>query len=120
LAFHTASAWTGDCRGYATCEIGGPSDYSRELTRLGAHAARQPAVGRDRSISGEGIDNVKLGAWLLNQHRIVNTPIVHPEFRIRITPTSTRPSEEIDIFADKVLEAAQKGIAACILTLIVS
>src|SRR5881409_192734 len=27
----------------------------------------------------EGIDNVNLGAWLLNQHRIVNTPIVHPE-----------------------------------------
>ena len=36
----------------------------------------------------EGIDNVKLGAWLFNQPRIVNTPLVHPEFRgIRITPT---------------------------------
>jgi len=61
----------------------------------------------------EGIDNVKLGAWLLNQHRIVNTPIVHPEFKgIRITPNVYTTLEEIDIFADKVLEAVKKGIPA--------
>jgi isopenicillin-N epimerase len=61
----------------------------------------------------EGIDNVKLGAWLLNQHRIVNTPIVHPEFKgIRITPNVYTTLEEIDIFSDKVLEAVKKGIPA--------
>jgi isopenicillin-N epimerase len=61
----------------------------------------------------EGIDNVKLGAWLLSQHRIVNTPIVHPEFRgIRITPNVYTTLDEIDLFADKVLEAAKKGIPA--------
>src|SRR3982751_1059756 len=61
----------------------------------------------------EGIDNVKLGAWLFNQHRIVNTPIVHPEFRgIRITPNVYTTLEEIDIFADKVLDAVRKGIPA--------
>jgi selenocysteine lyase/cysteine desulfurase len=60
-----------------------------------------------------GIDNVKLGAWLLGQHRIVNTPIVHPEFKgIRITPNVYTTLEEIDIFADKVLEAVKKGIPA--------
>src|SRR6478735_4011202 len=61
----------------------------------------------------DGIDNVKLGAWLLNQHRIVNTPIVHPEFKgIRITPNVYTTLDEIDIFADKVLEAVKKGIPA--------
>jgi len=61
----------------------------------------------------EGLDNVKLGAWLLNQHRIVNTPIVHPEFKgIRITPNVYTTVDEIDVFADKVLEAVRKGIPA--------
>jgi isopenicillin-N epimerase len=61
----------------------------------------------------EGLDNVKLGAWLLGQHRIVNTPIVHPEFKgIRITPNVYTTLDEIDIFADKVLEAVKKGLPA--------
>ena len=59
----------------------------------------------------EGIDNIKLGQWLFNQHRIVNTPIVHAEFKgIRITPNVYTTLDEIDLFADKVLEAAKKGI----------
>ncbi|OLE15280.1 MAG: aminotransferase V [Gemmatimonas sp. 13_1_20CM_3_60_15] len=59
----------------------------------------------------DGIDNVKLGQWLLNQHRIVNTPIVHAEFKgIRITPNVYTTIDEIDLFTDKVLEAAKKGI----------
>jgi selenocysteine lyase/cysteine desulfurase len=61
----------------------------------------------------EGLDNVKLGAWLLTQHRIVNTPIVHAEFKgIRITPNVYTTVEEIDIFADKVLDAVRKGLPA--------
>jgi isopenicillin-N epimerase len=61
----------------------------------------------------EGIDNVKLGAWLYNQHRIVNTPIVHPEFKgIRITPNVYTTLDEIDVFGDKVLDAVKKGIPA--------
>jgi hypothetical protein len=43
----------------------------------------------------------------------VNTPIVHPEFRgIRITPNVYTTLDEIDLFTDKVLEAAKKGIPA--------
>ncbi len=61
----------------------------------------------------DGIDNIKLGQWLLNQHRIVNTPIVHAEFKgIRITPNVYTTLDEIDLFADKVLEAVRKGIPA--------
>jgi isopenicillin-N epimerase len=61
----------------------------------------------------DGLDNVKLGAWLMAQHRIVNTPIVHPEFKgIRITPNVYTTLDEIDLFADKVLVADKKGIGA--------
>src|SRR4051812_33059877 len=61
----------------------------------------------------DGIDNIKLGQWLFNQHRIVNTPIVHPEFKgIRITPNVYTTVDEIDLFADKVLDAVRKGIPA--------
>jgi hypothetical protein len=42
----------------------------------------------------------------------VNTPIVHPEFKgIRITPNVYTTLDEIDVFADKVLDAVKKGIA---------
>jgi selenocysteine lyase/cysteine desulfurase len=59
----------------------------------------------------DGIDNIKLGQWLFDQHRIVNTPIVHAEFKgIRITPNVYTTLDEIDLFADKVLEATKKGI----------
>ncbi|HEU4748455.1 MAG TPA: aminotransferase class V-fold PLP-dependent enzyme [Gemmatimonadaceae bacterium] len=59
----------------------------------------------------EGLDNVKLGEWLMAKHRIVTTPIVHPEFRgIRITPNVYTTIDEIDVFADKVLEAISRGI----------
>src|SRR5687768_7588969 len=59
----------------------------------------------------DGIDNVKLGEWLMTKHRIVNTPIIHPEFRgIRITPNVYTTVDEIDVFSDKVLEAIRKGI----------
>jgi len=61
----------------------------------------------------DGIDNIKLGQWLFNQHRIVNTPIVHAEFKgIRITPNVYTTLDEIDLFADKVIEATRKGIPA--------
>ncbi len=59
----------------------------------------------------DGLDNVKLGEWLMAKHRIVTTPIIHPEFRgIRITPNVYTTLDEIDVFAHKVLEAIRKGI----------
>jgi hypothetical protein len=42
----------------------------------------------------------------------VNTPIKHDEFTgIRITPNVYTTIDEIDLFADKVLEAVKKGVA---------
>ncbi|MCX5767761.1 MAG: aminotransferase class V-fold PLP-dependent enzyme [Gemmatimonadetes bacterium] len=59
----------------------------------------------------KGIEPGKLGGWLLDKYKIVNTPIVHPEFRgIRITPNVYTMVEEIDTFADAVTKAIKKGI----------
>jgi selenocysteine lyase/cysteine desulfurase len=60
----------------------------------------------------DGIDPGKLGGWLLDKHRIVSTPIVHPEFQgIRVTPNVYTMAEEIDTFSDAVLKAIKTGIA---------
>ena len=60
----------------------------------------------------DGMDMGKLGAWLLDRHKIVTTPIGHPEFNgIRITPSVYTSVDEIDTFGDAVLKAIAKGIA---------
>jgi selenocysteine lyase/cysteine desulfurase len=61
----------------------------------------------------DGLPFDKLGPWLMNQHRIVNTPISHPEFNgLRITPNVYTTIDEIDTFADKVLWAIKNGLPA--------
>jgi selenocysteine lyase/cysteine desulfurase len=61
--------------------------------------------------SVDGLDFGKLGTWLMNNYRIVNTPIPHAEFSgIRITPNVYTTTDEIDRFADAVTTAIRKGI----------
>jgi selenocysteine lyase/cysteine desulfurase len=77
------------------------------LTELGPDKAG--AIGL---FGVEGIDPVKLGGWLMANYRIVNTPIVHPEFSgIRITPNVYTTADEIDTFTDAVRRAIRNGIA---------
>lgn len=60
----------------------------------------------------DGLDSGKLGTWMYNNYRIVNTPIGHPEFNgIRITPSIYTSIDEIDTFVDAVKVAIRKGIA---------
>jgi selenocysteine lyase/cysteine desulfurase len=60
----------------------------------------------------DGLDPVALGGWLVGQHRIVQTPIAHPEFSgIRVTPNVYTTLDEIDRFTDLVLRAIRTGIA---------
>jgi selenocysteine lyase/cysteine desulfurase len=60
----------------------------------------------------DGLDPVKLGSWLVSQHRVVQTPIVHAEFSgIRVTPNVYTTLDEIDRFSELVLLAMRKGIA---------
>ena len=71
-----------------------------------------PYAGAIALVSIDGLDPGKLGTWLLDQHRIVTTPIVHPEFSgVRITPNVYTTTDEIDTFADTVLKAIKRGIA---------
>jgi isopenicillin-N epimerase len=71
-----------------------------------------PNSGAIGLIHVEGIDTGKLTSWLLERHRIVSTPINHPEFSgIRVTPNVYTTLDEIDVFSEKILEAIQHGIA---------
>jgi len=75
-----------------------------------------PLEGKNSGAIGlfsvDGLDVAKLGSWLMANYRIVNTPILHPEFNgIRITPNVYTTLDEIDTFADAVTTAMKKGIS---------
>jgi isopenicillin-N epimerase len=83
------------------------SDRVRVLTPLDS-----PNAGAIALLSVEGIDFGKLGGWLMDNYRIVTTGIGHAEFSgLRITPNVYTTTDEVDLFADKVLEAIRKGVA---------
>ncbi len=70
-----------------------------------------PWSGAIALVSVNGVDPVRLHTWLLNTHRIQTVAIVHPEFSgLRITPNVFTTLDDVDMFADKVLEAARKGL----------
>ena len=76
-------------------------------TELGP--AKAGAIG---FLQVDGLDPVQLGGWMMNKYRIVNTPIVHPEFKgIRITPSIYTTVDEIDTFIGAVRTAIRTGIA---------
>jgi isopenicillin-N epimerase len=60
----------------------------------------------------DGIDTEKLQAHLWEKHRVMTTPIVHPEFNgLRITPNVYTTPDEIDLFCDRMEAVLKKGIA---------
>ncbi len=60
--------------------------------------------------SVDGMDPGRLGSWLVGQHRVVQTPITHPDFSgIRVTPNVYTTLDEIDRFSELVLTAIRKG-----------
>jgi selenocysteine lyase/cysteine desulfurase len=82
------------------------SDRVRVLTPLDS-----PQAGAIALFQVEGLDTSKLGEWLMTKHRIVTVGIVHPEFHgLRITPNVYTTLDEVDLFADKVMEAIRHGI----------
>ncbi len=85
----------------------GESDRVRILTPLDS-----PYSGAIGLIHVEGLETNRLVSWLFDKHRIVSTPINHPEFTgIRVTPNVYTTLDEIDLFSEKILEAIRKGIA---------
>lgn len=84
------------------------SDRVRVLTPLDS-----PYSGALALVSVAGIDTAKLHGWLLEKHRIVTTPIVRRDFAgLRITPNVYTTLDEVDLFAEKMLEAIRTGVAA--------
>ena len=58
-----------------------------------------------------GVDPGKIGSYLMNQHKIFTTPIMHEEFRgIRITPNVYTTLGELDRFCDAMEQIARKGL----------
>ncbi len=87
--------------------LAGSSDRVRILTPLDS-----PHSGAIGFFTITGMDMAKLNSWLFDRYRIVNTLITHPEFTgLRITPNVYTTLDEVDLFADKVLEAIRKGVA---------
>jgi len=91
----------------------------RWAKRLLAESARisiptpldSPYAGAIALVSVAGLDVGKLHTWLLNTHRIQTVAIVHPEFSgLRITPNVFTTVDEVDRFADRILEAVKKGL----------
>jgi hypothetical protein len=61
----------------------------------------------------EGIEPGALSNWLFGAHRIVVTPINHPEFQgIRVTPSVYTLPEELDRFCDAMEYAERYGLPA--------
>ncbi|HEY9427450.1 MAG TPA: aminotransferase class V-fold PLP-dependent enzyme [Gemmatimonadaceae bacterium] len=74
-------------------------------------------IGPDKSgaigvVGIDGMDFAKLGGWLAERHHIVSTPMVTPEFEgLRVTPNVYTTLDEVDFFADRMVEAIRKGVA---------
>src|SRR2546425_3278924 len=63
------------------------------------------------SFTPASLDVGKVGSYLYDKHKIIVTPIVHPEFScIRVTPNVYTTLSDIDHFADAVEEVIKKGL----------
>jgi selenocysteine lyase/cysteine desulfurase len=83
------------------------SDRVKVLTPL--NSPDSAAIG---FVTIAGLDPARLQEWLLNQHRIVTTLIVHPQFSgLRITPNVYTTPAEIDIFTARVSAAIRSGLS---------
>ena len=83
------------------------SDRCRMLTPLGS-----PHTGGLALVHVEGLEPGKLVSWMMTNHHIVVTGIDHPEFNgLRVTPNVHTTVQEVDLFAEKLIEAVRKGIA---------
>ncbi len=59
----------------------------------------------------DGMTPNALVTWMMEKHRIVVTPITHAEFTgVRVTPNVYTTPEEVDRFADRLLDGVRRGI----------
>ena len=83
------------------------SDRVKMLTPIGPNESGAIGV-----VAIDGMDIGKLQGWLMSKHRIVTTPLIHPEFAgLRVTPNVYTTLDEVDLFADRMEQAIRRGIA---------
>jgi selenocysteine lyase/cysteine desulfurase len=84
----------------------------KEHDRVKLHTSLKPGFACGlATVQILGIDSVELTSYLWNKHRIIVTPIKHPEFEgIRVTPNVYSTLEEIDRFTEVMEGIIKKGI----------
>jgi isopenicillin-N epimerase len=83
------------------------SDRVKMITPIGPNASGAICV-----FNVDGLDMAKLGGWLNAKHNIITTPMVNDEFvGMRIAPSVYTTVDEVDLFAEKVIQAMKTGMA---------
>jgi selenocysteine lyase/cysteine desulfurase len=74
-------------------------------------ALDSPFTGGIGLVAVEGVTPNALVDWFGRRHRTVVTPINHPEFAgVRVTPNVYTTLDEVDRFADGLVQAARHGV----------
>ena len=85
-----------------------------EYDRVRLHTSLKPGMACGiATVELEEVDPGELTSWLFREHRIIVTPIVHPEFQgIRVSPSVYTTPEEIDRFVEAMEHVIQEGLPA--------
>jgi len=85
-----------------------------EHDRVRLHTSLKPGFACGiATVEIDGIEPGALNAWLWRKHRIITTPITHPEFRgLRVSPSVYTTMEELERFVDAMETVIRKGLPA--------
>jgi isopenicillin-N epimerase len=85
-----------------------------EHDRVRLHTSLRPGFACGiATVEIEGVDPSDLTSWLWNRHKIIVTPIKHPEFQgIRVTPSVYTMLEELDRFVEAMEHVTRHGLSA--------
>jgi len=80
--------------------------------RVGLHTSLDPRFACGiATVQVDGLEPADLTRWLLQEHGIVVTPIVHDQFQgIRVSPSVYTTPAEVDRFADAMEAAITRGL----------
>jgi selenocysteine lyase/cysteine desulfurase len=87
-------------------------DRLKDIPKIRFNTSFDPAqMCAIANVQIEGLDQGKIGAYLLDKHHIFVTPIIHDEFQgLRITPNLYTTLPELDRFCEVMEMVARKGL----------
>jgi isopenicillin-N epimerase len=90
--------------------------WARELLgedRVSLNTSLEPGFAAGiANVAVDGIEPGELANWLFREHRIIVTPIGHPDCRgLRISPSVYTTMEELERFVEAMRRAVREGIA---------